>query len=134
MLDRPIARRRLLHGTAGALALAALRPLGALAAPDEAALDALIADAAEPLPPLDDPAFAAAFDRFAEARVVLMGEATHGSAEFYRARAAITRRLVERHGFTIVAVEADWPDAAHVDAYVRGGAPPVAPAEPFARF
>jgi erythromycin esterase-like protein len=78
-----------------------------------------IAAAAEPLPDLYDPAFAQAFDRFADARVVLLGEASHGTSEFYRARAAITRRLVERHGFGIVAVEADWPDAATVDRYVR---------------
>ncbi len=73
---------------------------------------AALATAAEPLPALDDPDFADAFDRFAGSRVVLLGEATHGTSEFYRARAAITRRLIERHGFTIVAVEADWPDAA----------------------
>jgi protein-L-isoaspartate(D-aspartate) O-methyltransferase len=78
-----------------------------------------VAAAAEPLPDVDDPGFAEAFDRFAEARVVLLGEASHGTSEFYRARAAITRRLVERHGFTIVAVEADWPDAASIDRYVR---------------
>ena len=59
------------------------------------------------------------FDRFADRRVVLLGEASHGTREFYRARAAITRRLVEQHGFTIVAVEADWPDAAALDRYVR---------------
>lgn len=41
----------------------------------------------------------------------LLGEASHGTSEFYRARAAITRCLIEEHGFTIVAVEADWPDA-----------------------
>ena len=52
--------------------------------------------AAEPLPALDDPAFAAAYDRFAQARVVLLGEASHGTSEFYRARAAITRRLIEQ--------------------------------------
>ena len=75
--------------------------------------------AAEPLPAIDDPAFAAAFDRFGEARVVLLGEASHGTSEFYRARAAITRRLIERHGFTIVAAEADWPDAAAIDRIVR---------------
>ncbi|HEX9948071.1 MAG TPA: protein-L-isoaspartate(D-aspartate) O-methyltransferase [Allosphingosinicella sp.] len=78
-----------------------------------------IAAAAEPLPGIDEPAFAEAFDRFADARVVLLGEASHGTSEFYRARAAITRRLVERHGFNIVAVEADWPDAASIDRYVR---------------
>jgi protein-L-isoaspartate(D-aspartate) O-methyltransferase len=75
--------------------------------------------AAEPLPEVDDAAFATAFDRFADARIVMLGEASHGTSEFYRARAAITRRLVERHGFNIVAVEADWPDAASIDRYVR---------------
>jgi protein-L-isoaspartate(D-aspartate) O-methyltransferase len=82
-------------------------------------LPQMIADAAEPLPEIEDPAFAALFDRYADARVVLLGEASHGTSEFYRARAAITRRLVERHGFTIVALEADWPDAATVDRVVR---------------
>jgi predicted phosphoribosyltransferase/dienelactone hydrolase len=74
--------------------------------------------AAEALPPIDDAGFAAAFDRFADARVVMLGEASHGTSEFYRARAAITRRLIERHGFSAVAVEADWPDAAAIDRYV----------------
>ena len=79
----------------------------------------LIADAAEPLPEIDDERFGAMFDRFGDARVVCLGEASHGTSEFYRARAAISRRLIERHGFNIVAVEADWPDAATVDRYVR---------------
>jgi erythromycin esterase-like protein len=79
----------------------------------------LIADAAEPVPHIDDPAFGPMFDRFGEARVVCLGEASHGTSEFYRARAEISRRLIERHGFTIVAVEADWPDAATIDRYVR---------------
>jgi protein-L-isoaspartate(D-aspartate) O-methyltransferase len=82
-------------------------------------LPRLIADAAEPLPDLDDPDFGKMFDRFADARIVLLGEASHGTSEFYRARAAITRRLIEEHGFTIVAVEADWPDAASINRYVR---------------
>ncbi|HYJ84192.1 MAG TPA: protein-L-isoaspartate(D-aspartate) O-methyltransferase, partial [Allosphingosinicella sp.] len=86
---------------------------------EKMALPELIAAAAEPLPALDDPAFGQAFDRFADARIVLLGESSHGTSEFYRARAAITRRLVEAHGFNIVAVEADWPDAASVDRYVR---------------
>ena len=79
----------------------------------------MMASFAEPLPPIDDPAFGAAFDRFGDARVVLLGEASHGTSEFYRARAAITRRLIERHGFGIIAVEADWPDAASIDRVVR---------------
>ena len=61
----------------------------------------------------------ALFERIGEARVVLLGEATHGTVEFYRMRARITRELIERKGFTIVAVEADWPDAARIDHYVR---------------
>lgn len=81
---------------------------------------ALLGAAIEPLPEAFDDAFAAAFDRFADRRVILLGEASHGTSEFYRARAAITRRLIERHGFGIVAVEADWPDAAAVNRHVRG--------------
>jgi erythromycin esterase-like protein len=89
----------------------------------------------EPLPSLADPeAFGAAFDRFADAKVVLLGEATHGTAEFYRARAAITRRLAACHGFNIVAVEADWPDAGRIDRYVRQRAPATVREEAFARF
>jgi protein-L-isoaspartate(D-aspartate) O-methyltransferase len=73
----------------------------------EQTLPEIIAARAEPLPDFDDPAFGALFDRFAEHRVILLGEASHGTSEFYRARAAITRRFIEKHGFTIVAVEAD---------------------------
>ncbi len=82
-------------------------------------LPELIRRSAEPLPEIDDPTFGAMFDRFADARVVLLGEASHGTSEFYRARAAISKRLIERHGFNIVAVEADWPDAATIDRFVR---------------
>jgi erythromycin esterase-like protein len=94
----------------------------------------LIARAAEPLPDLDDPAFGAMFDRFATARVVLLGEASHGTSEFYRARAAITRRLIEEHDFTIVAVEADWPDAASIDRQVRHRPARTRAESPFERF
>src|SRR5215208_4994490 len=55
-----------------------------------------------------------------DARFVLLGEASHGTHEFYRARAEITKRLVAEHGFTAVAVEADWPDAHRVNDFVRG--------------
>jgi protein-L-isoaspartate(D-aspartate) O-methyltransferase len=98
------------------------------------AIAEVVAEAAEPLPDIDDPAFADFFDRFGSARVVLLGEASHGTSEFYRARAAITRRLVERHGFDIVAVEADWPDAASIDRYVRGRPKREGEESPFSRF
>ena len=55
-----------------------------------------------------------------EARFCLLGEATHGTLEFYRERAEITKRLIKEKGFTAVAVEADWPDAFRVNRYVRG--------------
>src|SRR5438552_1425572 len=55
-----------------------------------------------------------------DARVVLLGEASHGTHEFYRERARITRRLIEEKGFTIVAAEADWPDAYRVNRFVQG--------------
>ena len=54
------------------------------------------------------------------ARLCLLGEATHGTHEFYRERAEITKRLIKEKGFTAVAVEADWPDAFRVNRYVRG--------------
>ena len=82
-------------------------------------LAALVRRRSEPLAPIGDEAFAAAFDVFADARVVLLGEGTHGTAEFYEARAAITRRLIDRHGFRVVALEADWPDVAELDRFAR---------------
>jgi putative phosphoribosyl transferase len=85
-----------------------------------ATAEEIVRAAAEPLPDPDDPDFGAVFDRYGAARVVLLGEASHGTSEFYRARAAITRRLIEKHGFNIVAVEADWPDAAVLDRRARG--------------
>lgn len=82
-------------------------------------LSDMVSDAAEPLPSFDDEAFGALFDRWSDRRVVLLGEASHGTSDFYQARAAITRHLVKHHGYTIIALEADWPDAAAVDRYVR---------------
>jgi erythromycin esterase-like protein len=67
-------------------------------------------------------------DLIGDANVVLIGEASHGTHEFYRERALITRRLIEEKGFRAVAAEADWPDAYRVNRYVRG-APEDADAE-----
>jgi erythromycin esterase-like protein len=58
-------------------------------------------------------------ERTRDARIVLIGEATHGTHEFYAERAAITQRLIEEQGFTAVAVEADWPDAYRVNRFAR---------------
>src|SRR5688500_7356475 len=99
------------------------------------ALARLLHGHAEQLPePERAEAFGTLFDRYGDATVVLLGEATHGTSEFYRARAAITRRLILEHGFNIVAVEADWPDAARIDRYVRHLEPEQSEMEAFARF
>jgi len=62
----------------------------------------------------------ALLDLIGNSRFVLLGEASHGTHEFYRERAQITKRLITEKGFTAVAVEADWPDAYRVNQYVRG--------------
>ena len=59
-------------------------------------------------------------ERIGDARYVLLGEASHGTHEYYRWRAEITKRLVEEQGFDFVAVEGDWPDCFAVNTWVRG--------------
>lgn len=66
------------------------------------------------------PADDSLFDLVDDAHVVLIGEASHGTHDFYAARAQMTRRLIEEKGFAAVAVEADWPDAYRVNRHVRG--------------
>jgi erythromycin esterase-like protein len=63
---------------------------------------------------------AALLERMRPARFVLIGEASHGTHEFYRDRAEITKRLIAEHGYAFVAAEADWPDAYRVNLFVRG--------------
>ena len=97
-------------------AAATSRPAGAGAAgPTEAAI--IRAEAA----PVEEgvPSDGALFDLVGDAQFVLIGEASHGTHDFYAARARITRRLIEEKGFGAVAVEADWPDAYRVNRYVR---------------
>jgi erythromycin esterase-like protein len=74
-------------------------------------------------------------DRTGDARVVMLGEASHGTHEFYTWRAAVTQRLIEERGFSFVAVEGDWPDCARVDRSVRCAADaPDDPREALATF
>ena len=78
----------------------------------------VVAEAAQPLTGADadyDPLL----ELIGDARFVLLGEASHGTHEFYHQRAEITKRLIQEKGFTAVAVEADWPDAYRVNKYVR---------------
>jgi erythromycin esterase-like protein len=69
-----------------------------------------------------------------DARLALLGEASHGTHEFYRERARITQRLIQEKGFTAVAVEADWPDAYRVNCYVRGESRDASPEEALRGF
>lgn len=71
--------------------------------------------------PLDTPAHLdPLLDRIGDSRYVLLGEASHGTSEYYSWRAELTRRLVEERGFTVVAVEGDWPDCQRINRWVRG--------------
>jgi protein-L-isoaspartate(D-aspartate) O-methyltransferase len=94
----------------------------------------LVAECAEPFSRIEDAALDGLIERIGHAQFVLLGEATHGTSEFYRMRTRITQELIRRRGFTVVAVEADWPDAAVVDRYVRGLPPRPQAWIPFSRF
>jgi erythromycin esterase-like protein len=60
-------------------------------------------------------------NKIGDSRIVMLGEASHGTQEFYATRARLTQRLIEEKGFSAVAIEGDWPDAYQVNRYVRGG-------------
>lgn len=102
---------------------------------NEISLPELIFQSSEHFARIDDVKLDNLMARIGDSRVVLLGEASHGTAEFYEMRAAITQELIEKKGFTIVAVEADWPDAAHMDHYIHGTEPdPLLESKPFSRF
>ena len=97
-------------------------------------LPGLIAKHAEAFVKLEEADLEPLLHRIGDARVVLIGEASHGTSEFYRMRARVTQRLIEAKGFGIVAAEADWPDAARIDNYVRHREVPPSEWTAFARF
>lgn len=83
-------------------------------------LPELIHDSSEHFSGIESADLDGLLERIADSRVVLIGEASHGTAEFYEMRARITRELIEKKGFNIVALEADWPDASVIDHFIRG--------------
>jgi protein-L-isoaspartate(D-aspartate) O-methyltransferase len=97
-------------------------------------IEALISEGCEPFDSVEHAPLEPLIERIGTARVVLIGECTHGTSEFYALRARITEALIARKGFNIVALEADWPDTAAIDRRVR--ARPASPLrEPmFSRF
>lgn len=101
---------------------------------DPRSLSELIARAAEPIDNLETVDLEPLLSRIGDARVVCIGEASHGSSEFYRFRARITRELIEKKGFNFVGVEADWPDASRIDNYVRHADLPASTWTAFTRF
>jgi protein-L-isoaspartate(D-aspartate) O-methyltransferase len=93
-----------------------------------------ITAACEPFESLESARLERLLTRVGNARVVLIGEATHGTSEFYQMRDRITRELILHKGFRIVAIESDWPDAARIDHYVRHLEYPPSEWTAFARF
>jgi len=85
---------------------------------DEAEVLGVIRAHATPLPVVS--AVEPLLERIGEARIVMLGEASHGSHEFYAYRSYITRRLIEEKGFNCVAVEGDWPDCYRINRFVKG--------------
>src|SRR5437762_12469940 len=71
--------------------------------------------------PLREPAdLDTLLNQIGDYRYVLLGEASHGTSEYYTWRATISRRLITEHGFSFIAVEGDWPDCYRVNRYVKG--------------
>ena len=103
------------------------------ARPDDHLAEA-VANAAEGFASVEDADLAPLLDRIGDARIVLLGEATHGTAEFYIMRERISRELIRRKGFRFIAIEGDWPDAARIDHYVRHFETPPSEWTAFARF
>lgn len=99
------------------------------------ALSLLVREEAEPIDSIETAAIGPLLERAGAARVVLLGESSHGTSEFYRMRTRITQELIERFRFDFVAVEADWPDAAQINKYVRDQSSEGPPGfTPFSRF
>lgn len=94
----------------------------------------LVSGNCEPFEYLETAELQPLLDRIGDARVVLIGESSHGTSEFYKMRALITRELIEKKGFTFVGIEGDWPDAARIDHYVRHFEYPPSEWTAFARF
>lgn len=93
-----------------------------------------IAGVCEPFESVESADLNPLIDRIGDCQVVLLGEASHGTSEFYRMRARITQELIKHKGFRFVAIEGDWPDAGRLDHYVRHFEFPPSEWTAFARF
>jgi protein-L-isoaspartate(D-aspartate) O-methyltransferase len=113
---------------------ARVRPAPRAIAASEEKLVKRITDAGEPFGSIDTADLAPLLERIGDARIVLLGEATHGTSEFYCMRERISRELIVKKGFRFIAIEGDWPDATRVDNYVRHLEYPAFEWTAFARF
>ena len=82
-------------------------------------LTEIVGKSAETFPSIENADLGPLLSRIGNARLVLIGEATHGTSEFYSMRERISRALITQKGFNVIAIEGDWPDAARIDHYVR---------------
>jgi protein-L-isoaspartate(D-aspartate) O-methyltransferase len=110
------------------------RPRATRLRPAEGEIVSAIKASSEPFRSIDGADLDPLLDRIGDAKVVLLGEATHGTSEFYRMRARISQALITRKGFRFVAIEGDWPDVARLDHYVRHFEYPPSEWTAFARF
>ena len=100
----------------------------------EDSLAEMVASTCTPFQSIEEADLAPLLQRIGDSKVVLLGEATHGTSEFYRMRQRISQELIAKKGFTFVAIEGDWPDAARIDHYVRHFEYPPSEWTAFARF
>lgn len=101
---------------------------------DRVRISKLLREVAEPVSGIEETELGPLLERIGSSKLVLIGEASHGTSEFYRMRARITRELIQHKGFNIVAIEGDWPDAARIDRYVRHRPQPEHGERAFTRF
>jgi len=109
-------------------------PRPARARPADGGAVTAIAASAEPFDSIGSVNLDPLLQRIGDAKIVLLGEATHGTSEFYRMRERISQALIARKGFRFVAIEGDWPDVARLDHYVRHFEYPPSEWTAFARF
>ena len=100
----------------------------------EADIVSAISGAAEIFASIDDAKLDGLLERIGDAKIVLLGEESHGTREFYLMRQRISQELIKRKGFRFIAIEGDWPDVARLDHYVRHFEFPPSEWTAFARF
>ncbi len=100
----------------------------------DAELEDIISDNCNPFTSVETADLEPLLDRIGQSSIVLIGEASHGTSEFYKMRNRITQELIVKKNFNFIAIEGDWPDAARIDHFVRHFETPPSEWTAFARF